>query len=391
LETFKEAALSDLRQTIRTMAKQHGFDLCHITRPEIERKHLDTYADWLSAGMQGDMAWMAEQTRMARRRDPASMLEGVKSVITVAMRYSPPAYTLAMAKSEPGRGVIAAYAQGDDYHDTLRKRLKVLARALDVLLGKHDQRVYVDTAPVLEHAFAAASGLGWQGRHSLTINRDIGSWFLLGEIFTTAVLEPDTAASAHCGSCTACMAACPTGAIVAPYIVDARRCISYLTIEYRGFIPPALRPLMGNRIFGCDDCQAVCPWNRYTVPPSPDLLSPRSENVLPRLEELLALDEMAFRKRFRKSPVRRAGRGGLLRNVAIAMGNSGDPRYTEQLTGALRDAEALIRGHAAWALARLGAAGSLSTLHDALSGEADAQVATEIAQAISTLEESERA
>ncbi len=380
---------ADLRQPIRDLAGRHGFALCRFARPEVRRMHLDSYAAWLAAGMHGEMKWMGEHQRAARRRNPAAMLGNLRTVISVAMPYSPPSYALAKAGAERSRGVIAAYAQGDDYHDILKKRLKALALELDRLLGNHDQRVYVDTAPVLEHAFAEASGLGWQGRHSLTISRKIGSWFLLGEIFTTADLPPDNSARAHCGSCTACIDVCPTGAIVAPYVVDARRCISYLTIECRGFIPHALRPLMGNRIFGCDDCQAVCPWNRHAVAPSPDLLAPRSENVLPRLEELLALDETAFRRRFRKSPVRRAGRGGLLRNVAIAMGNSGDARYTEQLACALHDAEPLVRGHAAWALARLRATASLPALCAARAAEKDALVRTELRQAVSLLEEGE--
>jgi len=380
---------ADLRQPIRDLARRHGFVLCRFARPEVQRRHLDAYAAWLAAGMHGDMKWMGEHKRAARRMNPAVMLGDVRTVISVAMPYSPPPYTLAKAVAEQGRGVIAAYAHGDDYHDILKKSLKALAQGLDQLLGRHNQRVYTDTAPVLEHAFAEASGLGWQGRHSLTINRDIGSWFLLGEIFTTAELPADTPARAHCGSCTACMDVCPTGAIVSPCVVDARRCISYLTIEYRGFIPATLRPLMGNRIFGCDDCQAVCPWNRHARVPDRDLLAPRAGNMLPLLSELLALDEAAFRKRFRKSPVRRAGRGGLLRNVAIAMGNSGDARYTEQLACALRDAEPLIRGHAAWALARLRAIAGLPALRAALTVEKDVPVRTELQQAVRLLEESE--
>jgi epoxyqueuosine reductase len=255
--------------------------------------------------------------------------------------------------------VIASYAHGVDYHDVMKKRLKALARDLDALLGAHEQRVYVDTAPVLEHALAEQGGLGWQGKHSLTINRDMGSWMMLGEIFTAAEIEPDVPADNHCGTCAACLDVCPTRAIVAPYVVDARLCISYLTIEFKGYIARELRPLMGNRIFGCDDCQMVCPWNRdvreKTIPPDSNPLEARGENILPELASLLQLDEPAFRIRFRKSPVKRTGRAGLLRNVCIAIGNSGDTGFVPLLIEALDDEEPLIRAHAAWALGQLSA------------------------------------
>ncbi|RMG59725.1 MAG: tRNA epoxyqueuosine(34) reductase QueG, partial [Gammaproteobacteria bacterium] len=224
---------------------------------------------------------------------------------------------------------------------------------LDDLLGPQDQRVYVDTAPVLEHALAEGSGLGWQGRHSLTIHRDLGSWFLLGELFTTADIAPDEPASFHCGSCTACIDICPTKAIAAPFFVDANRCISYQTIENRGYIPHELRALLGNRIYGCDDCQAICPWNRHAQAPEPDLLAPRGQNILPELASLLALDEASFRARFSKSPVRRTGRLALQRNVCIAMGNSARPAFIELLLDAMDRDEPMLRAHAFWALGEL--------------------------------------
>jgi len=344
---------SDIRQQIRDLAGAYGFELCRFTRPAIGPVHATALDAWTAAGMHGDMGYMAEPERTARRKAPGRMLDGVRTVITVGMRHVPPPYTLDRASQARSRGVIAAYAHGDDYHDVMKRRLKALAGELDRRLGTHAQRVYVDTAPVLEHALAAEGGLGWQGKHTLTIHRHLGSWLLLGEIFTTAELAPDAAASFHCGSCTACLDVCPTRAIVAPFVVDARRCISYLTIEHRGFIPQPLRPLMGNRIFGCDDCQAICPWNRHAHAPEPDLLVSRQENILPALADLLALDERMFRERFRKSPVRRTGRAGLLRNVAIAMGNSGEAGFIPALVHALEDHEPLVRGHAAWALARL--------------------------------------
>jgi len=287
--------------------------------------------------------------------------------------------------------VIAAYAHGDDYHEVMKKRLKALARDLDKLLGAHDQRVYVDTAPVLEHALAESAGLGWQGKHSLTINKNLGSWMLLGELFTTAELEPDAPASNHCGTCTACIDVCPTKAIVAPYIVDARLCISYLTIEHKGFISRDLRPLMGNRIFGCDDCQMVCPWNRYARAPAPDLLTPRMDNILAELGSLLRFDEEGFRARFRKSPVRRTGRARMLRNVCIAAANSGDTAFVPMLVEALSDADALIRGHAAWALGRLCDAAVrgevLGALTVAMGSEEDHDVLEEMATTISNIKE----
>jgi len=342
-----------LKVLICAKALEHGFDLCRFARPDVSELHQSGYQAWIAADMHGDMGWMAEESRVKRRKQPDSMLDDVQTVITVGMRHTPPPYSLESAESEQGRGVIASYAHGNDYHDLVKKRLKALARDLDEVLGKHDQRVYVDTAPVLEHALAENAGLGWQGKHSLTINRELGSWMMLGEVFTTAEIEPDKPANNHCGTCTACIDICPTKSIVAPYVVDARLCISYLTIEFSGFIPRKLRPLMGNHIFGCDDCQMVCPWNRHAVVPDADLLVPREENLLPELTNLLQLDDEAFRQRFRKSPVKRTGRGGLLRNVCIAMGNSGDAGYVPALMDALTDTEALIRGHAAWALGQL--------------------------------------
>lgn len=370
-----------LKSQIRAMAEAHGFALCQFTRPRLSGPHAGALDAWMAAGMQGEMAWMGEVVRTARRKDPASLLDGVRTVITVAMRYTPPGEVPANAAC----GVISVYAHGEDYHDVMKKRLRTFALELDELLGTHDQRIFIDTAPVLEHALAADAGLGWQGKHTLTIHRELGSWLLLGEIFTTAELSPDEPASHHCGSCTACIDGCPTAAIVAPYVVDARRCISYLTIEFDGFIDPELRPLMGNRIYGCDDCQALCPWNRKPSAPETDLLNPDGENLMPELASLLALDEAGFRARFRKSPIRRSKRRGLLRNVCIAMGNSGHDGFIEPLMASLTDEEPLIRGHAAWALAELVAAGRESVqaaLEQALAAETVAEVQDEISRAI---------
>jgi len=349
-----------LKALIHVKASGYGFKLCRVTRPHVSGLHEKALQDWVDTGMQGDMGWMAEDVRLQRRKSPESMLEGVRSIITVAMPYTAPGYTLDEACAATDSGVITAYAHGYDYHDVMKKRLKAMAADLDDLLGKHHQRVFVDTAPVLEHALAESAGLGWQGKHSLTIHRDLGSWFLLGEIFTTAEIEADEPAINHCGTCSACIDVCPTKAIVAPYVVDARLCISYLTIEFDGYIPRHLRPLMGNRIYGCDDCQMVCPWNSYAASQpimihelQTDPLEPRGENHLPDLASLLRLDEDGFRQRFRKSPVRRTRRRGLLRNVCIAMGNSGYTGFIDDLVQVLGDNESLIRGHAAWALGQL--------------------------------------
>jgi epoxyqueuosine reductase len=337
------------------------------------------------------MGYMAKEDRAARRREPGSMLKGVRTVITLGMRHTPPSYSLEEGSGAKEHGVIAAYAHGDDYHEVMKKRLKALAADLDRMMGKHDQRVYVDTAPVLEHALAENAGLGWQGKHSLTINRQLGSWMVLGELFTTAEIEPDQATSNHCGSCSACIDICPTKAIVAPYVVDARLCISYLTIEYNGFIPRELRSLMGNRIFGCDDCQMVCPWNRHATAPEPDLLMPRGENCLPELASLLELDEASFRIRFRKSPVKRTGRAGLLRNVAIALGNSGDSRAVSLLLRMLKDESPLVRGHAVWAVAELAdsadAHSILQLLMEREAVENDREVLEEIKRSIDRIKE----
>jgi len=377
-----------MKSHIQAMAHEFGFARCMVTEPQVSGLHGQALQDWVKSGKQGNMSWMAEEMRMQRRIAPESMLAGVRSVIALAMPYTPPDYTLNEAGAAQNAGVITAYAHGDDYHDVMKKRLKALAAELDALLGKHDQRVFVDTAPVLEHALAASAGLGWQGKHSLTIDRDLGSWFLLGEIFTTAKIEPDEAAINHCGTCSACMDVCPTQAIVAPYVVDARLCISYVTIEFDGFIPHPLRPLMGNRIYGCDDCQLVCPWNDHAVrrDAEADLLRPRGENHLPDLVSLLRLDEAGFRQRFRKSPVRRTKRRGLLRNVCIAMGNSGQAAFVDDLVTVLDDDEPLIRGHAAWALSRLAGVNNRDSitqvLNACLDNENNADVLEEIHAAI---------
>jgi len=372
----------DVRGEIRQKAKEHGFDACHFTRPSIKEQDKTALDDWLAHDYQADMAWMGEEVRLARRKHPESMMDDVQTVICLAMRHTPPAYDLNQAQHAKQHGMIASYAYGLDYHDVMKKRLKALARELDVMLGEHGQRVYVDTAPVLEHSLAASAGLGWQGKHSLTIHREHGSYMMLGEIFTTAWIDADSEASLHCGSCTACLDVCPTKAIVAPYVVDANRCISYLTIEYRGVIARELRPLMGNHIYGCDDCQMVCPWHQKMDGLDEDILVVNPLHILPKLSDLLALDDDGFRQRFRKSPVKRTGRIALLRNVCIAMGNSASSDFIPELLQACQHDEALIRVHAIWAVSQLmrGDGMTLKTLDALEQCEDDADVLHEIAQ-----------
>jgi len=381
-----------LKQSIIKLAAGQGFELCCFTRPRIDGKHTRALECWVEQGMHGDMRWMADAERCERRKNPATMLDEVRTVVSVGMRYSPPAYALDEVNAAQGRGVISAYAHGDDYHDIMKARLEALARELDQLLGRHDQRVYVDTAPVLEHALAEDSGLGWQGKHSLTLNRQLGSWFLLGELFTTADIKEDDKASFHCGTCSACIDICPTRAIVAPFVVDARLCISYLSIEYKGSVPRRLRPLIGNRIYGCDDCQMVCPWNGGLPPPVSDFLSPRGENCLPELASLLLLDDAAFRSRFVKSPVKRIGRERFIRNCCIAAGNNGEQSLLTALWSlAMQDDSAIVREHAVWALGMLSRAENSHAAMQRLSvmqgSETDANVREEISLTIKEIKE----
>jgi len=372
--------------TVKQLAQQHGFALCRITRPIINETNRAALLDWIAAGHFADMAWMTESIRLERRLDPASMLEAVQSVIVLGMPYQ--AYDQAARTTTPAQGMIAAYALGDDYHDVMKKKMHAFCRDLvnhvdDVV---PDQRIYVDTAPVLEHALAESAGLGWLGKHSLSIDRDYGSWFMLGEVFTTALLAVDDPVAAHCGSCTACINQCPTAAIVAPMVVDARRCISWLTIEFKGFIPQALRPLIGLHIYGCDDCQSCCPWNQDVVVAKQYFLERRDENILPELASLLVLDDTAFRQRFKKSPVKRTGRAAFVRNVCIAAGNAKDLSLSAPLSLLLNDDSIIVRGHAAWALARLAVDGEeygkvLDQLEQSLRQEKEPQVQAELSSA----------
>jgi epoxyqueuosine reductase len=295
------------------------------------------------------MAWMAANAE--RRGDPRALWSEVRSILMLGINYGPDSDPLAIL-NERNRGGISVYARGDDYHDLIKSRLKDIGRWLIDRAGG-DVKVFVDTAPVMEKPLAAAAGLGWQGKHTNLVSRQFGSWLFLGAIFTTLDLPPDAAETDHCGQCHACLDICPTAAFPGPYRLDARRCISYLTIEHKGQIPRELRPLMGNRIYGCDDCLAVCPWNKFAVAGREAKLAARAALRAPQLADLARLDDGTFRALFAKSPVKRIGRARFVRNVLIAIGNSGDASLAGEAERLLDDESALIRGAAVWALGRL--------------------------------------
>jgi epoxyqueuosine reductase len=295
------------------------------------------------------MEWMAKNAD--RRGDPRTLWSEVRAVVMLGFNYGPADDPLAILKART-RGAISVYAQGDDYHELIKPRLKSLGRWLVENAGG-DIKVFVDTAPVMEKPLAEAAGLGWQGKHTNLVSREHGSWLFLGAIFTTLELPPDRPDDDHCGTCRACLDICPTGAFPAPYRLDARRCISYLTIEHKGPIPRELRPLMGNRIYGCDDCLAVCPWNKFARAGREAKLAARAALRAPPLAELAGLDDAGFRALFTKSAVKRIGRARFLRNVLIAIGNSGDPTLASAAERLLADASPLVRGAAVWALGRL--------------------------------------
>jgi epoxyqueuosine reductase len=330
-------------------ALAEGFAKARVTRPDAVPEAAARLRDYVGAGRHGQMHWMEE--RMGWRGNPAALWPEARSVLMLAELYTPAGDPLAVL-AERDRGAISAYAQGRDYHDVVKRRLKRLGRWLVAETGC-EIKVFVDTAPVMEKPLAAAAGLGWQGKHTNLLARDLGNWFFLGAIFTTLELEPDAPEAEHCGACTACLDICPTRAFVAPWQLDARRCISYLTIEHRGPVDPALRPLLGNRIYGCDDCLAVCPWNKFAVAARELRYAPR-EAAPPLLAELAGLDDAAFRARFAGSPVKRIGRDRMVRNVLYAIGNSGLAGLRGVAEALRADADPAVADAAAWAAARLG-------------------------------------
>ncbi len=343
-----------LTERIHACARGLGFDLVGIA-PARPTPYLDAYHAWLAHGYHGEMGYMARADRVARRADPAKILPGVRTIICVALNYYPGDLP-AEVKADPARGLISNYAWGTDYHALMTPRLEELAAFVRAETGAQAAtRVYVDTGPVLERAYAAAASLGFIGKNTCLIHPQFGSWLFLGEILLNVdVGRDDVPPYGGCGTCTRCLAACPTGALVAPYVLDARRCISYLTIELKGAIPPDLRPLLGNRIYGCDVCQAVCPWQRFARPTREAAFRAADpDHAAPLLLELIALDEEGFRRCYAGSPIARIGRGRFLRNVVVALGNWGDGRAIPALKRALTDADPLVREHAAWVLERI--------------------------------------
>jgi epoxyqueuosine reductase len=320
-----------------------------VTRPDAIPQALPRLQQFLAEGGHGDMHWL--QANAARRGEPRAMWEAARSIIMLGVNYARDGDPLAILQ-RADRGAISVYAQSNDYHDVIKPRLKQLASWLMQQAGG-DAKVFVDTAAIMEKPLAGAAGLGWQGKHTNLVSREFGSWLFLGAIFTTLDIPPDSAGGDHCGNCRACLDICPTGAFPAPYRLDARRCISYLTIEHKGPIPRELRKAMGNRIYGCDDCLAVCPWNKFAQAGRDAKLAARPELAAPRLADLAGLDDAAFRRLFAKSPVKRTGRDRFVRNVLIAIGNSGDQTLLAEAERRLRDGSPLVRGAAVWALGRL--------------------------------------
>jgi len=363
-----------LKDMVLREARELGFDAVRVTSPDATAAAGGRFAAFLDAGRHGDMAWLA--TNADRRRSPTRLWPEVRSIVMLGMSYAPETNPLD-ALDHPERGAISVYAQGKDYHDILKGKLKQLASHLATSSGA-DVKVFVDTAPVMEKPLAAAAGLGWQGKNTMLVSREHGSWLFLGAVFTTAELPPDTPEDDHCGSCRRCIDVCPTAAFPAPYQLDARRCLAYLSIEHKGHIPVEFRRPMGNRIFGCDDCLAVCPWNKFAATAREARFHARAETDNPPLAELLELDDAAFRARFAGTPVKRTGRDRFLRNVLIAAGNSGDESLLPRIEALLGDNSPLVRAMAVWAMRQLTGDGvGEGVRHRHLAREGDSDVRAE--------------
>jgi epoxyqueuosine reductase len=336
----------EIREAIRAEALARGFDAVGFAEAHLADSARADLAEFLARGYHGEMAWLASNAE--RRGDPQALWHDARTVIVLGINYG----STDQNDIDIDGGNISVYARGRDYHDTIKKRLKSLAR----WIGERwpgELKVFVDTAPVMEKPLAQHAGIGWQGKHTNLVSREFGSWLFLGEIYLSLSLEPDVAEEDHCGTCRACLDACPTNAFPAPYRLDARRCISYLTIEHKGMIAPELRPLIGNRIYGCDDCLAACPWNKYAqATAEPDFL-PRPELAAPRLAALARLDDAEFRRMFAGTSIKRIGRDRFLRNVLIAIGNSGDAGLSGAARGCLDDPAPMVRAMAVWAFCRL--------------------------------------
>ena len=360
---------------LKQAADGEGFDICRITHPHAIPQAPERLRSFLDNGYHGDMDWMARDPE--RRAQPAELWSQVRSVIVLGMNYAPAEDPLPDLQARD-KGVISVYAQRRDYHDVIKKKLKNLARWM-VSQSEADVKVFVDTAPVMEKPLAAAAGLGWQGKHTNLVSREFGSWLFLGSIFTTAALPVDAPETDHCGGCQACMDICPTRAFPAPYKLDARRCISYLTIEHKGTIPTEFRAAMGNHIYGCDDCLAACPWNKFAQTAREAKLALRADLKLPDLETLVQLDDQAFRAYFSGSPIKRTGRDRFVRNVLIAVGNmeSLSDTMRAHVEACLDDAAPAVRAMAIWALACHDPARARQLSTSRLTEEADAAVRDE--------------
>ncbi len=341
--------ISDLVTALKTKATELGFDDVRITTASLSPTIGDDLEAYVCLGQHGDMGWMVES--LDRRKSPTTMWAEAKSAIMLAVNYDQGLDVFARLHQK-STGVISTYALNRDYHDVIKSKLKILASWFAKASGQ-DVKVFVDTAPLMEKPLAAQAGLGWQGKHTNLVSRQLGSWFFIGSILTTAELPVDEPEVDHCGSCQACLDICPTNAFTAPHQIDARRCISYLTIEHKSHIATQFRKSIGNRIYGCDDCLAICPWNKFASESREIKLKAREELIAPSLSQLLKLDDAAFRKLFSGSPVKRIGRDRFIRNVLIAAGNSGDLSFLADIKKHLTDASPLVRAMAAWALAQL--------------------------------------
>ena len=373
--SIKESGLKDsgLKDQVIADARRQGFDAVRVTSPDQMGPAGERLGTFLAQGRHGDMDWM--EVHSVRRADPRALWPEVRSVIMLGLSYAPAGDPLA-ALQQTSRGMISAYAKGRDYHDIIKAKLKTLAGHLVQASGA-EVKVFVDTAPLMEKPLAAAAGIGWQGKHTNLVSREHGSWLFLGAILTTAELAADAPEIDHCGSCRRCLDICPTAAFPAPYQLDARRCIAYLTIEHKGHIAAEFREPIGNRVFGCDDCLAVCPWNKFAEASREMRFRAREETGDPPLAALLDLDDAAFRSRFAGTPVKRTGRNRFVRNVLIAAGNSKDVALVPQVRRLLHDASPLVRAMAVWALRRLAAPAFENAKEDHLAGENDPDVRAE--------------
>jgi epoxyqueuosine reductase len=373
LEEKHDRRRRTLTSFLKDEARDKGFDVCRVTLPDSIPQAPERLADFLAEGYHGTMDWMAETAD--RRADPRVLWSDVRSVVLFGMNYGPDEDPRSILE-RPELGAISVYARNRDYHDVIKGKLKEVATRFAARAGE-DVKVFVDTAPVMEKPLAEQAGLGWQGKHTNLVSREFGSWLFLGSMFTTADLLADTPERDHCGSCRACLDACPTDAFPAPYRIDARRCISYLTIEHKGPIDPDIRSMIGNRIYGCDDCLAACPWNKFAAAASEMKLRAREDLKEPPLSFLLTLDDPTFRTFFSGSPVKRIGRDRFVRNCLIAAGNSGETGLIDLCLTLSGDPSATVRGMAVWALSRLMTAGDFSGFAARRQDETDSEVIAE--------------